>query len=481
MMETTIPHKEAPMEDARALPTPSGHSGILASLRERLLMLGRDQGGAVGMLCLAATLMVFLVGLIIYDTGQVTRDKLDAQMAADTAAFSQAAVKARSMNMATFANIGKRTTVGIRNMYYFQYPMFASWYSGQCSRCCCGFWCGCWTACMNCIGNALVIALEGIDYIFFVIGRFTGDKITKNLQALDDFQKDIRDYTAYWGQAEAILRGGTNKGNFIGTFPKPGSSGNLDREPKRGSLPYQRATGFFAPMESCLTPTAVFNVSTAGTMLEWDRNFQVLKRQSLSRPFIARQGPREKVNRMYSAMGCAAGFLGKDATPSSPIFLSAPSESGEDHMARSNFVWSYVSDPALSRELRENYNYMTRDYNDSQLFTPKGGVWTMARGEVYFPPSAAPFNFGGFAHDHGIWMFHPGWTGKLRPFSLPGERSPVQPSDMWEEAKTGMLQQGIIFGSDASAIIQDQLYMRKVMKGLDGTIDNRDVIDGLAK
>ena len=35
----------------------------------------------------------------------------------------------------------------------------------------------------------------------------------------------------------------------------------------------------------------LFNVSTAGTMLEWDRNFQVLKRQSLSRPFIARQGP----------------------------------------------------------------------------------------------------------------------------------------------------------------------------------------------
>jgi hypothetical protein len=52
---------------------------------------------------------------------------------------------------------------------------------------------------------------------------------------------------------------------------------------------------------------------------------------------------------------------------------------------------------------------------------------------------------------------------------------------MWDEAKTGMLQQGILFGSDASGIIQDQLYMRKVMKGLDGTIDNRDVIDGLAK
>jgi len=474
MMENSKPHKEL---------TPSARGvGFLSALRERLLSLRSDEGGAIGMLCLAATLILFLVALITYDTGKVTRDKLDVQMAADTAAFSQAAVKARSMNMAVYSNIGKRTTVGIRNMYYFQYPMFASWYSGQCKRCCCGWFCGCWTACMNCAGNALVIVLEGIDYAFFVIGRFTGDKITRNLRALDSFQKDLRDYTSYWAHAEAILRGGTNKGNFVGTYPQPASSGAIGSAPKRGALPYQRYENFiFGPMESCLTPTAIANVSSAGTLLEWDRNFEVLKRQSLSRPFIARQGPREKVNRMYSAMGCAAGFLGADGAPSRPIFLTARSDNGTDHMARSNFIWTYVSDPALSRQLRENYNYLSNDYESSQMFTPKGGVWSMARGEIYFPPSAAPFNFGGFLHNHGIWMFHPGWTGKLRPFALPGERSPVKPSEMWDDAKRGMIQQGVLFGGDAQGIVEDTLYMRKVMRGFDGTIENRDVIDGLSK
>src|SRR5690554_6489313 len=129
----------------------------------------RDESGAIVLLCLAACLFLFMVGLLMYDTGQVARDKVDVQMAADTAAYSQASVQARAMNSIAFANVGKRTITGIRNMYYTQFSHYFSWYRGQCKRCCCGFWCGCWGACLNCAGNtlSLVPLLGAVDSLFF--------------------------------------------------------------------------------------------------------------------------------------------------------------------------------------------------------------------------------------------------------------------------------------------------------------------------
>src|SRR5690554_5242355 len=112
-------------------------------LRNSLQRMHRDESGAIVLLCLAACMFLFMVGLLMYDAGKVARDKVDVQMAADTAAYSQAAVKARAMNSIAFANVGKRTISGIRNMYYTQFIHYLDWYQGQCSRCCCGFWCGC--------------------------------------------------------------------------------------------------------------------------------------------------------------------------------------------------------------------------------------------------------------------------------------------------------------------------------------------------
>ena len=116
------------------------------TLRHRLGRMHRDEGGAIVVLAFAGCLFLFLVGLTLYDAGFMARDKVDVQNAADTAAYSQAAVKARAMNMVSFANVGKRTIVGIGSMYFWQQLFYFIWWVGECSECCC--WpCGCWDAC----------------------------------------------------------------------------------------------------------------------------------------------------------------------------------------------------------------------------------------------------------------------------------------------------------------------------------------------
>jgi len=79
--------------------------------------LDQNEEGAVALLMLAATIIVMLVSWIIYDAGLATREKVKVQAAADTAAFSQAAIKARSMNMIAYTNLSKRSIWAAHMMY----------------------------------------------------------------------------------------------------------------------------------------------------------------------------------------------------------------------------------------------------------------------------------------------------------------------------------------------------------------------------
>ncbi len=460
---------------------------LRARLGVRAEQLHSDQSGAVALLCLAACLILLMLSLIIYDTGMMSRDKVDAQMAADTSAYSQAAVKARSMNMTSMANVGKRTVMGIRNMYYYQYPMYMQWLSGQCSRCCCGFWCGCWGACFNCWGNwiSLVPIFEGLDYAFFMLGRFTGDRITAQLREFDTFQKELKDYTGYWAASEGVIRGARNGASFIGTFPQPD---NRDY----GKLPTKKSSGFFAPIEACLAPTFVFNPVTTGTiapvMGEWDINFKMLKRNSVSSPNIASKGPREVVRKSYSMMGCMDPLtligIARDSRPSIPYFLTATGESGRDYLKKSHFVFSYHANSQYADMLHNNYDGIIGSYDykeTNSMWRPEGGVWSMARGEFVYKEDTEPIVLTG--GPNGFFLFHPGWTGRLRPVALPGEDIPVDTKDMWSEAGgiTDMFRQGMFFGADTGKVWQDSMYMRRVMRGLTGKIQGKEVLDGIPK
>ena len=76
-----------------------------------------DQEGAVALMSVAALLIIFMLLLVMYDVGLATREKVKVQAATDVAAYSQAAIKARSMNMLAYTNIAKRSIWGIHAMY----------------------------------------------------------------------------------------------------------------------------------------------------------------------------------------------------------------------------------------------------------------------------------------------------------------------------------------------------------------------------
>ncbi len=91
-------------------------------LKKRVLKqiqrLDRDEDGAILLAALAATMILFLLALTMYDAGNVTREKIKLQTATDAAAYSQAAIKARTMNANAYVNVTKRSIVGLHLTYY---------------------------------------------------------------------------------------------------------------------------------------------------------------------------------------------------------------------------------------------------------------------------------------------------------------------------------------------------------------------------
>lgn len=96
----------------------------LPSIREALRALDRDEGGAIFLAALAATLILLMLSLVLYETGNVSREKVKLQTATDSAAYSQAAIKARSMNINAYTNVAKRSIVGIHLTYHASFSYF---------------------------------------------------------------------------------------------------------------------------------------------------------------------------------------------------------------------------------------------------------------------------------------------------------------------------------------------------------------------
>ena len=58
--------------------------------------LHRDEGGAILLFSLAAIITIMMMAWTVFDAGTGARQKLELQAAADTAAYSNVAAKARS-------------------------------------------------------------------------------------------------------------------------------------------------------------------------------------------------------------------------------------------------------------------------------------------------------------------------------------------------------------------------------------------------
>src|SRR5690625_3321096 len=106
-------------------------------LRRRLENFHHAQGGAIIILVLAGFLILILSSLMMFDAGRAASDKMEVQTAADTAAYSQSVIKARTMNMLTYANTAKRMIYSYVYVYWAALEgLFLGWvyYASQCFR-----------------------------------------------------------------------------------------------------------------------------------------------------------------------------------------------------------------------------------------------------------------------------------------------------------------------------------------------------------
>jgi len=207
-----------------------------------------DQSGAIALAALAALMILILVTLTIWDAGQSARDTIDAQNAADTAAHSQASVRARAMNMLAFTNVAKREVVSLHSLYYGMFSGFAIWWAERCkgsanaddSR-------------IDCENNRRLLLREGgiqgewrdfsgqqykpIDEPHIAksklanqmavsvapsLSSFSREAFGAEVMALDDYQRYLVEVAPWWAWTQALIRGTRNGAHATTSFPPPG-------------------------------------------------------------------------------------------------------------------------------------------------------------------------------------------------------------------------------------------------------------------
>ncbi len=398
----------------------------MESIRIRLMSAARvkaedfhkSQSGAVALACLAALMIIFMSALILYDAGQIARDKIDVQNAADTSAYSASALKARTMNMIAYTNVAKRSVVGMHNIYWGAYQAYIEWWAGRCSSC------GPFNpgACIDCIINAPLVIVETVTdtlkYLIDTFGQYAAD-----IAALEAYQVYMSALTPWWSWSEATVRAARNGGTVASTFPPPpgllltkiidwvsmgmqllGLGKPYNHSYEVDGMPTTKLS--FAAAGMC----APFLTSVIGA-LEYQAN--VMIHQSRSQLGASKASVVYKGAYIYGpTIGCLLSFIGFGVAmfPHAP---NAGSNNPGDLMAKSEITIAYKHEPD-NENLRNKYSFMKQEYINGDAgnaaFAPTGH-WALSRGEFFTPGEVDP----------SPWVAE--WTAKLRPFTLPGEQA----------------------------------------------------------
>jgi len=497
---------------------------------------------ARAMAAMAACMILFMLSLVLWDVGHATRDKVDLQNAADSAAYSKAAVNARSMNMLAFTNIAKRTVVGLHNTYWGMFIAYAGWTAGECAECCsCGLPVPCCRLCPcpNCASNVATLIREALGdwsefagFALFPIptpaGK-SGDVFGSELDALDKYQHYIKDITPWWGWAEQLLRGIRNGATVTVSWPPPSDPlasmsntvqdvltlpfmpsnwtlykttttdslpvsidhsgsvqnlldkfmptpvatiadmvvGSLDIVESRGDGgskgPYEVSDlvsdirEVFYNLEVCSPGMPGMSPATLGSITEVGAN--VFHHRNRSNTMgLAGIGPCSGPSSwqlltagtaMATTLCPISAVLPQFRESMGPAFLwgtesVATGVSGSDTLpnsfgamqSRSNLIFAYKQAPKYQNGLRNNFGFLENDYYDrgqaDQQYIDKpvlkaSGQWSLARSEIVHthkaadPESSQFIDLGGLTQGvHNTWMWHTGWTAKLRPVAFDG-------------------------------------------------------------
>lgn len=407
----------------------------------------------MALLVLAATLIVFMLGMVIYDTGDVARDNMEVQAAADTAAWSQSAVEARSMNMLAFTNVGKKVTFGMTSYYQALLLAYAELLIITVALAVL-----CWIAAFFTAGGLAEVCRRitafaaEIAYILFEeapdIAKFEADLnlnyFADDMKAFDDYQSYMLEVTPWWSWAEAYVRGTRNGATAVSGWPVPDV---LDSIPQNtgtnDALPVQKpddiiGKGYMQNMCMRLYSNSPFGqggnaggavssdvvVHTADYLLKscWpvsDCQSKAPLTEGWERPVIV-----PLTGLMAAAqlpVGCAAqaGIWEEGAGlngAGSPFEIQMFDNQAEWLMKSSNLVFAYRHSMGRNSNTggRQKYQYLSAEHNQAiPIMHDATGNWSMARSEI-------SYQFGsGSPGSPDLW--HPSWTVRMRPVAMPGE------------------------------------------------------------
>ncbi len=414
---------------------------VKQQVQKRLNQFHREQNGAVALLVLAAILIVFMLGLVMFDAGKASRDKITVSAAADVAAWSQSAVEARSMNMIAFSNVAKRVTFGMTSYYvalwlaYTELLILGIALSVVC-----------WIANIPLYGSISTICEQITEFTVHIgkimgkeaddLSTFSGelneDYFGRDMKALNSYQEYMLELTPWWGWSEQFLRGTRNGASMTASFPAPkllpsSVSGMLSQSNLTDSLPVQKDD-----------PSKNYDNMCKRVTKSWDMVVHVADYALKSGPNACTSDDWQPaviclltgllaIPNMKLACPIQENVFGEEGAP---YDMKKYSSQEEWQLASSNLVFAYKSGDARMNkdEDRKKYGFLKPEHNQDSMIYKGGGYWAMARSEISFKggkPSA----------------WYPSWTARMRPVSLPGEwqDDDIQLKNAWRDAAPYMI------------------------------------------
>ncbi len=449
------------------------------AVRGGLAGFHRDEGGAIVLLGLVAILILLLLSWVLYDSGQITRNKLDVQAAADTAAYSQAAVKARSMNMLAYANIAKRTVVGIHSEYASLWKAYRDWYITQVPQWTIDCQNGDQQACQDLKLNTEIVDKESTHDFRNFQAHLTDQFYLQDLIAIDNYQRYTQALTPWWGWSEAVLRAARNGATMAASFPAP--HGKAVGAPilntitnsvisKVGWSPMVRYTGHrdMLPVTvSTYDDMAKYGMGSNLSFMkyEYPANLKIYKDNSeggATNPAVIAAA----ATLFHERVRLAGSMFGEHGKPWRLFHTSTPARWTT---WTSNLVLTYRRDKELFGTMRDKFRVPKQDYklSDPGKYHIQG-YWGMARGEISF-------------HGDTPDLWHPSWTARLRPVALPGEfdQSGVEMSAVYHDILPYLALSGIVITGDSSVArnsMDDLVYMERANRALGPS-----TVEGIAK
>ncbi len=413
---------------------------------KKIKALHRDQSGAVFLLLLAGFLILFMMAMVLYDTGVAGGDKTAVQVSADSAAFSQSVVKARTMNALVYANIIKRMYYSYVATYTTAMTALTAWVTTNIVLC----FFEVVPSCKEAVPATLILVSELAEMGKTVLPSF--DKMGQEIEALDEHQKYLVSVTPWWSYLESFSRGRQNGAMVTANWPPPPFAADGAKD---------IAVGWASKVDSTLGSSLIDrfpSVTTRTDALPVEKNSDTdrycsqyrLSTEHLLHTFqlvTMSDDTSQELNLLWKAAltlvlgamttgGCSAANLAFKDQGYLDMRIPSRLSSDKNEWAQSTSNVALAYRPRAGRNddkgNRKKYGFLkSKDasFLHKALYRNEG-YFALARSEiVYKKTDLIPLNFGKLGNEiigkltttQSPDMWSPQWMAKGRPFMMPGE------------------------------------------------------------